>query len=197
MDFTKLFFTSSQFVISEGRRENIPYRVDQHSFLLLLELSWRMLNLLWLYYVPQDSISDLKIQFLDIPYQGKANCSLWQQGNTPSTHTVPFIWWSQGYLLFSAPDCGHSEINWLIHQDRISAMLFSNAYGFSLCPGCLNPVGLLWPCLYICPGVEETNHPAYSSGLALAVCKEYFVLTIFLSQPLTALTGFCSCSSYV
>lgn len=57
MDFTKLFF-SSQFVISEGRRENIPYRVDQHSFLLLLELSWRMLHLLWLYYIPQDSISD-------------------------------------------------------------------------------------------------------------------------------------------
>lgn len=135
-------FFSSRFVISEGRRENIPYRVDQHSFLLLLQLSWRMLHSLWLYRIPQDSISDYKIQFLDSLYPGKANCSLWQQRSTPSTHTVPFIRWSQGYLLFSAPNPGHSEINWLMHRDRISAGLFSNARGFSLFPGCLNPVGL-------------------------------------------------------
>lgn len=194
MDFTKLFF-SSQFVISARRRENILEWMDQHSFFLLLELSWRMLHLLWLYHIPQDSISDWKIQFLDILYPGEANCSLWQQRNTLSTHTVAFIQWSQGYLLSSAPDPGHSEINWLMHRDRISAVVFSNAHGFSLFPGCLNPVGLC-PCLYICPWVEEANHPAYSGGLALAVCKEYFVL-IFLSQPLMTLKDFCLSSSCV
>lgn len=140
---------------------------------------------------------DYKIQFLDILYPGRASCSLWLQGrNTPSNHTVPFIQWSQGYLLFSTPNPGHSEINWLTHRDRISTGLFSNACGFSLFPGCLNPVGLC-PSSYICPGMEETNRSAYSSGLALAVRKEYFVLMICLRQPLTILTDFCLCSSCV
>lgn len=52
--------------------------------------SWLVLHLLRLYRIPQVSVSDYKIRFLDIAYPGKASCFLGQRENAACTRAVPF-----------------------------------------------------------------------------------------------------------
>lgn len=162
-----------------------------------------MLHLLWLYQIQQDSVSDYRIRFLDIAYPGKANSFLWQQGNTASTGTVPFIPWSQGYLLFLLQILAIEKlIDWCTRREFPCCEyppLFGNAHGFSqfisrpfkscMCVSVL---------VYLPRNRGSGNHTVYSSSLVPAIWHECLVLMISLSQHYKALlTCFWLCSGFV